>query len=280
MNLLRERFTRLAVVAAVAVAGVTGLASLPSKAVDQVDAQVLAPGFQLPIPCGQRWTTSTHSGHADPDMLDMIAANGATLGTPVLASAGGTVSQSFYSSSGGEMIVIDHGGGWQTRYLHMTRRLVGVGASVGIGHQIGNVGSTGASSGPHLHYEQKLNGSVLQAVINGHTVPRTWSYGQHYETSANCGGRQKYWVDTFANAPGHSTPGGTRTGTLNAGTNYVYCKVWGPEVRVGSQYNHWWMLTDLDSGSPWQNQYVSAYYLSRWGNDEAKDNNGTVLPNC
>ena len=46
----------------------------------------------------------------------------------------------------------------------------------------------------------------------------------------------------------------------------------------GSQFNHYWMLTDLDSGNPWQNQYVSAYYLL--GNDEARDNNGTVLPDC
>jgi hypothetical protein len=90
----------------------------------------------------------------------------------------------------------------------------------------------------------------------------------------------KYWVDTFAAAPGYSTPGGTRTGTLYAATNYVFCKVWGPVVQVGSQYNHWWMRTDLDEGSPWQNQYVSAYYLTRWGNDEAKDNNGVTLPDC
>ncbi|WP_214109633.1 CHAP domain-containing protein [Acrocarpospora catenulata] len=90
----------------------------------------------------------------------------------------------------------------------------------------------------------------------------------------------KYWVDTFAAAPGYSSPGGIRTGTLNAGTNYVFCKVWGPNVQVGSDYNHWWLKTDLDSGSPWQNQYVSAYYLSRWGNDVAKDNSGVVIPDC
>ncbi|MFC4532546.1 CHAP domain-containing protein [Sphaerisporangium dianthi] len=90
----------------------------------------------------------------------------------------------------------------------------------------------------------------------------------------------KYWVDTFAAAAGYSTPGGTRTGTLNKGTNYVFCKVWGPIVQVGSDYNHWWLRTDLDSGSPWQNQYVSAYYLKHWGNDEAKDNGGVVIRDC
>lgn len=90
----------------------------------------------------------------------------------------------------------------------------------------------------------------------------------------------QYWVDTFANAPGYSSPGATQTGTLFAGTSYVYCKVWGPQVGSGGAYNHWWLQTDLDAGSPWQNQYVSAYYLSRWGNDEAKDNGGTVIPDC
>ena len=276
---LQNRVVRLLLVVATATAGLTGLANVTSAPAEAETNAVLAPGFQLPIPCGLRWTTSTHSGHADADMLDMVSAGGTTAGTPVLASAGGYVSSSFYSSSGGEMIVIDHGGGWQTRYLHMSRRIVFQGANVVQGQQIGNVGSTGQSTGAHLHFEQKLNGAVLQASINGHLVPRTWSYNQHYETSANCAGSNKRWVDTFANAPGYASPGaGASTGTLNAGTNYVYCRVWGPEVRVGSAFNHWWMKTDLDVGPA--NQYVSAYYLSRWGNDEAKDNNGTDLPNC
>lgn len=91
----------------------------------------------------------------------------------------------------------------------------------------------------------------------------------------------KFWVDTFASAPGYSSPGsGPQTGTLWAGTNYVFCKIWGPVVQVGSDYNHWWMRTDLDTGSPWQDQYVSAYYLSHWGNDQAKDNSGQDLPDC
>jgi len=90
----------------------------------------------------------------------------------------------------------------------------------------------------------------------------------------------KWWVDTFASAAGYNLPGGSRTGTLYAQTNYVYCKAWGPIVQVGSDYNHWWLKTDLDAGSPWQNQWVSAYYLTRWGNDVAKDNSGNVIPDC
>jgi len=73
---------------------------------------------------------------------------------------------------------------------------------------------------------------------------------------------QKYWVDTFEDAPGHSSPGGARTGTLHKGTHYVFCKVWGPKKQVGDSYNHWWLKTDLDTGQ--RNQLVSAYYLTRW----------------
>nr|WP_308012216.1 SH3 domain-containing protein [Streptomyces acidipaludis] len=89
----------------------------------------------------------------------------------------------------------------------------------------------------------------------------------------------KYWVDTFANAPVYaSATSTTQTGTLNAGTDYVYCKVWGRMIGTSTSYNHWWLRTDPDVGPA--GQYVSAYYLSRWGNDEAKDNNGTVVPDC
>jgi hypothetical protein len=89
----------------------------------------------------------------------------------------------------------------------------------------------------------------------------------------------KYWVDTFANAPVYASPTSTtQTGTLYGGTNYVYCKAWGRMIGNSTTYNHWWLRTDPDSGPA--NQYVSAYYLSRWGNDEAKDNNGTVIPDC
>jgi hypothetical protein len=89
----------------------------------------------------------------------------------------------------------------------------------------------------------------------------------------------KYWVDTFARAPVYSSPGsGSSTGTLYAGTNYVYCKVWGPQVGSSTSYNHWWLKTDPDVGPG--AHWVSAYYLSHWGNDVAKDNNGTVIPDC
>ncbi len=101
----------------------------------------------------------------------------------------------------------------------------------------------------------------------------------------NPGGESgKHWVDTFANATGYREPNRRDPqGTLNKGTNYVYCRVWGEKVQHGNQYNHWWLRTDLDRTNPGKNgrgAYVSAYYLAKWGNDEAKDNSGRDLPNC
>lgn len=98
--------------------------------------------------------------------------------------------------------------------------------------------------------------------------------------ATSCAGRPgKYYVDTFAKASVYASPTSTTaTGTLEKGTSYVFCKAEGREVSKGSQYNHYWLRTDPDSGPG--GQWVSAYYLSRWGNDEAKDNSGGVIPDC
>ncbi|AUH40042.1 N-acetylmuramoyl-L-alanine amidase [Streptomyces sp. CMB-StM0423] len=120
---------------------------------------------------------------------------------------------------------------------------------------------------------------------NDHTDPGPhWNWNYYMELVGGSGGppppSDRYWVDTFANAPGYDSPTSTNeTGTLHQGTNYVFCKVWGREIRDSSgNFNHWWLRTDLDVGPG--NQYVAAYYLSRWGNDEAKDNNGRDIPEC
>ncbi|WP_432842029.1 DUF1906 domain-containing protein [Dactylosporangium sp. CA-092794] len=115
-------------------------------------------------------------------------------------------------------------------------------------------------------------GSDEALADNGVTIP-TCSGGAQPVT--------QYTVTTFANAPGYASETSTgQTGTLNAGSNYVYCKYWGRQIGSGSSYNHWWLRTDLDTGSPWQNQYVSAYYLSNWGSDEAFADNGVSIPSC
>ncbi|WP_306326036.1 M23 family metallopeptidase [Streptomyces venezuelae] len=247
-----------------------------------------APLFKAPFPCGQTWTYSHHSAEVR-QALDFIRSDGGTTaGTPVLASASGTAYRYSQPSGAGNYIVVDHGGGWKTYYFHLSAYSVANGAAVAQGQQIGTTGSTGNSSGAHIHYEQLYNGVGQSIVINGSSLaPYPGSYGSKSLTSDNgcSGGGGKYWVDTFANATGYAQANTTDPqGVLNKGTNYVYCKVWGQEIRDASgNFNHWWLRTDLDTVNPGKNgygAYVSAYYLSRWGNDEARDNNGTVIPNC
>ena len=90
-----------------------------------------------------------------------IAASG---GNPVIAAASGTVVKSYFSSSYGNYVVISHGGGLMTAYAHMTRRLVSAGQTVAAGQQVGTVGSTGNSTGPHLHFEVYVGGSTTNPM--------------------------------------------------------------------------------------------------------------------
>lgn len=85
-------------------------------------------------------------------------------GNPIIAAASGTVVKSYLSSSYGNYVVISHGGGLMTAYAHMTRRMVSVGDTVAAGQQIGTVGSTGNSTGNHLHFEVYRNGSVVDPL--------------------------------------------------------------------------------------------------------------------
>lgn len=84
---------------------------------------------------------------------------GAGTGTPIRASKGGTVIYSGSMSGYGNVVVVDHGGGFSTLYAHMSRVGASDGQSVGQGQVIGYVGSTGNSTGPHLHFETRVNGS-------------------------------------------------------------------------------------------------------------------------
>ena len=88
------------------------------------------------------------------DGLD-IAAN---VGTPVVATADGIVARVEYQAGYGKTVVIDHGYGYRTLFGHNSRILVKPGERVKRGDQIALVGNTGRSTGPHVHYELRLNG--------------------------------------------------------------------------------------------------------------------------
>lgn len=89
---------------------------------------------------------------------------GASRGTKIFAANGGTVITSAYSSAYGNYVVINHGGGVSTLYAHMTKRAVGKGDKVTKGDVIGYVGSTGYSTGPHLHFEIVKNGKTINPM--------------------------------------------------------------------------------------------------------------------
>lgn len=90
---------------------------------------------------------------------------GAPSGAKIVASNGGKVVTSAYNAGGyGNYVIIDHGGGKMTVYGHMSKRGVSVGQSVTKGQQIGKVGSTGRSTGPHLHFEIRINGTAVNPI--------------------------------------------------------------------------------------------------------------------
>ena len=92
--------------------------------------------------------------------LDFAAA----VGTPVYATAKGTIIKAERSGGYGNLIEIDHGYGYVTRYAHLSKMYVRKGQSVNRGDRIGDVGNTGKSTGSHLHYEVRLNGAPQNPV--------------------------------------------------------------------------------------------------------------------
>jgi murein DD-endopeptidase MepM/ murein hydrolase activator NlpD len=82
-------------------------------------------------------------------------------GEPAHATASGTVSIASYQGGYGNMVEIDHHNGLATRYGHLSKILVKVGQHVSIGQAVGLIGSTGRSTGPHLHYETRVNDSAV-----------------------------------------------------------------------------------------------------------------------
>lgn len=142
--------------------------------------------FQLPFPCGQVWAGQTRTNHSPQLSVDFNRSN--DLGDPVVAAAAGTVTRvaNAGSVSYGRWIEISHGSGYTTRYAHLSKQTVSVGQRVSQGQKIGNVGNTGGSSGPHLHYEQRYNGAAQRASFNG--IGALYYGTKNYTSQNGCGG--------------------------------------------------------------------------------------------
>jgi murein DD-endopeptidase MepM/ murein hydrolase activator NlpD len=82
-------------------------------------------------------------------------------GDPIRATAAGTVTAAGWSGGYGKMVEIDHGNGLATRYGHLSRIDVDIGEKIKIGQVVGRMGSTGRSTGPHVHYETRIDGEAV-----------------------------------------------------------------------------------------------------------------------
>ena len=88
----------------------------------------------------------------------------ADAGSPVYATADGTVILAGREGAYGNLVVIDHGYGLETRYGHLSKYEVKNGERIARGHVVGRVGATGRATGPHLHYEVRVNGRLLNPL--------------------------------------------------------------------------------------------------------------------
>lgn len=111
----------------------------------------------------------------------------ANVGTPVYVTGNGKVVQAGWDGLYGKCIVIDHGFGYTTRYAHLNKISVKVGQQVKRGETIGEVGSTGKSTGPHLHYEVHVKGQVVNPVNYYFMDLTADEYDRMVEMAANHG---------------------------------------------------------------------------------------------
>jgi len=143
-------------------AAVPGLMSAPfivRPSTVSIPSRIPVDGVSLTSGFGMRWHPVL-GGRREHKGVDLAAPSG----TPVYASADGVVSRAEWFSSYGLFVSLEHGGEIQTRYGHMSRLNVYAGQAVHKGDLIGYVGTTGRSTGPHLHYEVRIAGTAVNPM--------------------------------------------------------------------------------------------------------------------
>lgn len=244
-----------------------------APAADEADltAAAAAPRFQLPFPCGQVWSGQTRTNHSPQNSIDFNRSNDE--GDTVVAAAAGTVSRvaNEGNTSYGRWVEIRHSGGWTTRYAHLSSQSVAVGQSVKLGQKIGNVGNTGGSSGAHLHFEERLNGSAVRIKFDnaGALYFGTKSYTSRNSCGGGGGGSVTGRIDTA---------GADLTVRSGAGTNFsaVDSVSDGATVTIKCQKRGESVTGTFGTTTLWDNignGFVSDAYVST-GSD------GQVAPTC
>ena len=138
------------------------------KKLDQLQDGIIAVPSDKPIKASVEFTSGFgvrsdpfHAGAAMHPGIDLAG----SYGTPIYATADGTVLRAGWNNGGyGNLVEIDHGRGITTRYGHMSAILVHEGDHITRGQQIGRMGSTGRSTGNHLHYEVRIDGRAVNPI--------------------------------------------------------------------------------------------------------------------
>ena len=116
-------------------------------------------GYRITSVFGMRWHP-VHGGYRMHNGVDMACSQG----TPIYATRSGQVTTATYEKNAGYYVSINHGDGFSSVYMHMTHYVVKSGTYVSQGQLIGYVGSTGASTGPHLHFGISYNGTYVNPM--------------------------------------------------------------------------------------------------------------------
>jgi hypothetical protein len=137
----------------------------------------------MPFACGERWEGSSRPTHSPSPFAVDWNRDSSDEGHIVVATAPGVVTSvvNLGDTSYGLYVVIDHRGGWTTLHAHLDAAFVSVGERVDQGQVIALLGDSGGSTGPHLHYEQRLDKADQHAAFDG----KRFAYDS-WLTSRNC----------------------------------------------------------------------------------------------
>jgi hypothetical protein len=241
------------------------------ESVDHGALFAVSPKFQLPFPCGQVWAGQTRTNHSPANSVDFNRNN--DIGDTVVAAAAGRVSRvgNLGNTSYGRWIEISHGNGYTTRYAHLSTQVVSVGQNVSQGQKIGTVGSTGGSTGPHLHFEERHNGAAIRASFNG-AGALYWGT-RNYTSKNHCGGGGGGGVSGRVNTAGASLTVRAGASTSTAAIGAIADGTW---ITITCQKRGQSITGTYGTTTLWDaigNGFVSdAYVLT--GSD------GQVAPTC
>ncbi len=142
-------------------------AEIKLLALNSISQDYIGGAFKWPVP-GHTSLTSLYGMRVHPITGAYKLHTGidisAGIGTSFVAAANGIVTKATFNTAYGNMVIIDHGGGVQTLYAHGDEIIAKVGQTVSAGDEILKVGSTGYSTGPHAHFEIRINGQTVNPL--------------------------------------------------------------------------------------------------------------------